>query len=289
MKIANYATTEVTTVGPSDSIDKAICLMEEHGFHHLVVTVDGKMVGIVSDRDVLVSTGWMLSVERMTHGAGGRGHVVGPTRIEQIMTREVVYVPDDATPREAAFLMLDRKVSAMPVVHEGRLAGIVTETDFLKWLDDNADTNHDVRYFARREVRELMRANVITLGPQASLGEVVDLFRRRRIRHVPVVAGEVLRGIISDRDVRRALGAATVHDMQLQDEGRLDDMAGPRAAADIMHRKVITTGPAASLRDAVRLMLANRIHSLPVLYSEKLLGIVTQTDFVKAIARERLL
>lgn len=288
MKIAHFATSHVVSIGPRDSIDKAICLMEEHGFHHLVVVESERVVGMLSDRDVLISTGWMLAIERTVFRRGPAAQVVGPTRIEQIMTREVASLSSDATPRDAAFLLLDRKVSAMPLMNEGRLMGIVTETDFLKWLT-SATGARSAAEFLRREVRELMRMSVITAAPVAPIGDIVDVFRRRRIRHLPIVSDGQLLGIVSDRDVRRALGWASVHDMQSEARGRVEEAGPARTAADIMHRNVVTVAPATPLGDAVARMLERRIHSLPVVTDEGVVGIVTQTDFVKAIARERLL
>ncbi len=288
MKLAHFATSQVITVGPRDSIDKAICLMEEHGFHHLVVAEADRLVGILSDRDVLISTGWMLAVERSLAAPGRGARVVGPTRIEQIMTREVVTLATDATPRDAAFLLLDRKVSAMPLLHEGRLLGIVTETDFLKWLAGAVDGG-PAAHFLRREVRELMRMSVTFATPVTPIGDIVDTFRRRRFRHLPVVSDGQLLGIVSDRDVRRALGWATVRDMQCEELGRVEETGPPRTASDIMHRHVVTVTPATPLRQAVAQLLVHHIHALPVVTDDGVVGILTQTDFVKAIARERLL
>ena len=79
MNVMNYATLDVVTIAPSASIDRGISLMEEHGIHHLVVVQDGRVIGMVSDRDILISTGWMLSVERRTVAVGTeKGHVIGP-------------------------------------------------------------------------------------------------------------------------------------------------------------------------------------------------------------------
>src|ERR1041384_4487516 len=98
MRITNYATEPVVTVAPTDSIDRAIELMEDHGFHHLVVTDANQVCGILSDRDILISTGWMLRVDGPVP-AGGRDDdgpaIVGPTRVDQIMTRSVATISRD--------------------------------------------------------------------------------------------------------------------------------------------------------------------------------------------------
>lgn len=291
MNVSNYMTTDVITIGPGDSVDKSIVLMEEHDIHHLVVTVGSSVVGVVSDRDILISTGWMLSVERRVHVGGPEGpaQIVGPTRVEQIMSQPAVCISADESACDAARLMVHQRIGVLPVVQQGRLAGVVSETDLVRWMLRVAVAESGVERFLGQQVRALARSNLITVRPSAPLGELVDLFRRRQIRHVPVVVNGQLVGIISDRDVRRALGWSSVRDMQAEEHGRLDRSDAPRVAADIMHNQVITTNSFAPLSEAARVMLERRIHSLPVVDGELLSGILTQTDLVKAIVREELL
>jgi len=286
MRILSYATQEVITVSPGASIDKAICLMEERNIHHLVVTVEGRVVGILSDRDILVSTGWTLSIERTGKDQReNRTRVLGPTQVRQIMSQPVTSVTVDQTPCDAARIMLEKKIGALPLMQGEKLAGLITETDLLKWPPL---AEIEVDEFLNRTVSTLMRANVISVEPSTPLAHVVHLFRSRRIRHAPVVAGDRLVGIISDRDVRRALGWGSVQDMQAECEGRLDARS-PQLAADLMHEKVQTTNGRTTLRDALRTMLSERIHSLPVVEGKTLIGILTQTDFVRAFVQEGLL
>lgn len=290
MKALNYATRDVLTVAPADSIDRAINLMEERDVHHLVVVQDDRPVGILSDRDILISTGWMLGVERRVQGSRGRVATVGPTRVEQIMTRPVVMLPESGTAREAAALMLNRKIGAVPVLQGERLAGIVTETDLLRWLEELALGDTAAQRLLARDVRQLMPPRIISVAPEVPLEEVVDIFRRFRVRHVPVTGrGRVLLGIISDRDVRRVLAWASVRDMQADAAGRVARETPPETAAEIMHTEIRTVSPAAPLRQAVRSMLEHRIHSLPVVEADSILGVITATDFTRAIAREDLL
>jgi CBS domain-containing protein len=100
--------------------------------------------------------------------------------------------------------MLERHI-AVPILEDGRLVGLITETDLVKWPPL---TELEVDRLLDRDVRDLMRAQVWSVSPHASLGELIHLFRERRIRHAPVVHNGKLVGIISDRDVRRALGWA---------------------------------------------------------------------------------
>lgn len=285
MNIMNYATREVVTVAPDASVDHAISIMEEFDIHHLVVSSGSKVVGMLSDRDILISTGWMLSCERMIPG-GGRG-VIGPTRIEQIMARRPIVLTNASEARDAAALMIEHRIGSVPVMHDGRLIGLVTEIDLLRWLGDLGFGGNAVDRLLRRPAREIMRARVFTVEPDATPGDVIDLFRRHRIRHVPVVAAGELVGIVSDRDVRRALGWSSIREAHADEAGALFE--GPRRAGEIMTAPVRTVGPDVTLRRVLAELLEYRIHSLPVAEGGKLLGMVTQTDFLRVIAREETL
>ena len=287
MNVMNYATRDVVTLPPSASIDTAISLMEERSIHHVVVTTGNRVVGMVSDRDILISTGWMLSIERKARKGGeGKAKVVGPTQIHEIMSRPVVCLTIAHTARDAALLMLDRKISAVPVLNQDRLDGLITETDLLKWPPlSEVEADHMLTH----KVGDLMRVNVLSVAPDAPLTDLIHLFRTRRIRHAPVVLQGKLVGIVSDRDVRRALGWAGVQEIQAECEGRIVEAESPQTAGDVMHVDVRTVGISTVLRDALRLMLDERIHSLPVVEAQCLKGIVTETDFLRAFARKALL
>ncbi|MBL8877645.1 MAG: CBS domain-containing protein [Phycisphaerales bacterium] len=286
MNIMNFVTRQVSTLSPADPIDRAIALMEENGIHHIAVKCDDRLVGMVSDRDVLVSTGWMLVCERQVSDALGVG-VVGPTRVEQIMSRPVISLSNADSARDAATAMTIRKIGAIPVLSDGRLVGIVTDTDLVRWLRELATTNTAADRVLSSPVSTRMRTMVVSAAPDDPLSDIVDTFRSCRFRHVPVTVDQRLVGVISDRDVRRALGWTTVRSMQAARSGESID--APRRAADIMQTNVITATSKMSLRDALASMIYHQVHSLPVVDGMQLKGIITVTDYVKAIAREELL
>jgi CBS domain-containing protein len=287
MRIDNCITREVVTLNPDDSLDRAIDLMEENGFHHLVVVEQEAVVGMLSDRDILISTGWMLDVERnIPARPGQRPEVVGPTCVGQIMARPVVSMSADDCPRTAALLMLKEKISALPVLDGGRLVGLVTETDLIRLLDAASLRGAVASQALRQSVRDKMRSDVVQATPHMPLDHIVGLFRARRIRHIPIVEDGGVRGIISDRDVRRALGWSVIRDAQAQEQGRLAQ-PDPQCAADIMQTPVLSIGPRAPLSEALQLMLGHGIHALPVVEEGRLVGMVTQSDLVRLIAQQR--
>lgn len=288
MNVTNYCTSKVLTVTPRDSIDRAITLMEEHGVHHLVVTVDGRLAGMLSDRDILISTGWMLEVERRTDRERS-GTVVGPTRVGQIMARSLAGLENTAGAAEAATLMVALKIGALPILREQHVVGILSESDLVGWMCALAAPGNKIDNFLQKEVRKFMRAPVISVSPDAPLADAVSLFRRHRIRHIPVLMNKSLKGIVSDRDVRRLLGWSSVQDMKAQAEGRLPEAETPDTVSGVMQKDVLSINDRATVRDAARRMTDHRIHALPVLSDKEVVGIITQSDLIRAIAIEELL
>jgi acetoin utilization protein AcuB len=132
-------------------------------------------------------------------------------------------------------------------------------------------------------VQDIMQTQVITATIKTTLPEILRLLEPRGFRHVPVVDGGALVGIISDRDVKGAMVSAAT-----STEGReRDRLLGRLTAGEIMTRTVTTVAPMFAVEEAARLMVTQKISALPVTEGGRLVGIVTETDvlrlFVKAM------
>jgi acetoin utilization protein AcuB len=128
-----------------------------------------------------------------------------------------------------------------------------------------------------------MRAGVVTIGLKNQLHEAAHIMREKHIRHLPVVAQGSLLGMITDRDLRRACGTQTIEDEQSQASG--DVYLGATTVLVIMTKNVRTIAPDASLLDAINEIVGFGIGALPVVENDSLVGILTDTDIVRAIGR----
>jgi acetoin utilization protein AcuB len=123
-----------------------------------------------------------------------------------------------------------------------------------------------------------MRSPVVSIGPETTVREAVDLMRARALRHLPVVdPGGRLVGIVTDRDLRQAVFAPVV-----QERLGGGDAVGDIPVREVMTWAVVTVRPATDLREAARLMHEQKIGALPVVEGDRLIGILTESDLLAA-------
>jgi acetoin utilization protein AcuB len=124
-------------------------------------------------------------------------------------------------------------------------------------------------------VKDSMTREVVVLSPQTTGAEALGLCTERRIRHLPVLEGGRLVGIVSDRDLRSAAPP-------LEDPERASALAKMRVS-DVMTRDVVTAHPADPIEVAANRMRERRIGCLPVVEDGGLVGIITSSDVMEAL------
>ena len=126
------------------------------------------------------------------------------------------------------------------------------------------------------KVKEVMVKEVATLDVNDELSLANDIMRLGRIRHLPVVEGTRLAGIISERDLfRSSLAQALGYGGQAS-----RDLMKTLRIKDIMVKEVTTISPEAGVCDAVRTMMDKKIGCLPVVENDRLVGLITETDIL---------
>ncbi|HET7823977.1 MAG TPA: CBS domain-containing protein [Anaeromyxobacter sp.] len=124
ISVADFMTKDLVTVRESDDVALAEALLRLGGIRHLPVVRDHKLVGILTQRDILRS------------GASGKAGA-REIAVSDVMTREPTSVRPAMALSHAARLMLERKYGCLPVCdNEGKLVGIVTEADFVRFAAD---------------------------------------------------------------------------------------------------------------------------------------------------------
>jgi CBS domain-containing protein len=273
MMIGNLAQPHVVSVGPTDTLDTAITLMEEHRIRHLPVIDVGRPVGMVSDRDLLLAVGWKLEVDR---SSDRKKKVVGPRLVREIMSSPALYLDPGGSPQTASRMMAEGHFHALLILRNSAVSGLVTSTDLLRYFATVTDQRFD------EPVEHRMRANVRTIGPSAALFEASRICRDAGIRHLPVAVEGSLIGLVTDRDLRRVCGEDTVNDELAERNGRV--FIGATRVMEIMTRPVQTISEDTPMRVACQKMATHHIGCLPVTRDEQLIGILTDTDCLRLAA-----
>lgn len=131
-------------------------------------------------------------------------------------------------------------------------------------------------------VRNLMSRPVVTIGPSDSCQEAVARMHRARVRHLPVVnAGGDLVGVVTDRDLRHHLFSP--HVFKELGATSVDVLLRAVPVSAVMSTDVVSVEADADLGDAARIMLEDKVGSLPVLDRGRLVGILTETDLLRQI------
>lgn len=149
------------------------------------------------------------------------------------------------------------------------------------------------------KVREIMTTNVITVKPEATVGDLADILAKNKISGVPVVddQGRVL-GMVSEADIilqdvdlhfpyyiqflESVIYLQSIHKF----EERFRKAFGSKVT-EVMSDEVVSVSPDATVREVATLMADRNVNRLPVTEDERLVGIVTRGDIVRAIAEHR--
>ncbi len=164
MLVKYWMSTNVITIDENESLQKAARVLQENEIRILPVMSNGTLVGVITDRDVKRAS----ASDATTLDAHELHYLLSRLKIKEIMTTNPITVPDNYTIEEVAGLLLEHKISGVPVVNDdGQLVGIITKTDLFKLiLALTGARNGGVQFAFQIEDRP------------GSIKEVTDIFRK---------------------------------------------------------------------------------------------------------------
>jgi len=256
MNVESIMTRDPLVAQANASLDDVMRLMDTNDVRHVPIVEGETLIGVLSDRDLLTATGWRADSQ-------GEGTDADQAR-SLIRGRPVVVSPDDSVVM-AAVDLTSRAIGCLPVLEAGQLVGILTEVDLLKaYIEMGAEENAPERL--HEPARKHMATTPATLVPTSTLAEAIELQAARRVGHLPVVEDGRLVGIISDRDLRKALGR---------------DLDSGTEISELMEPDLLTLDPDEPLSRAAGLLLEGRVSALPVVEEGRLAGVLTLTDVLE--------
>jgi CBS domain-containing protein len=257
MNVSAAMTRRPIAVAGDASLDEAMALMDEERLRHLPVVRDARVAGVISERDLLAATGWLHPREREALEAPS-GAVA-----DHMHSPAICIGPDDSLLR-AVLRLVGRGIGCLPVVDDGDLLGILTETDPLRALAARQARGAPDSGIA---VAAFLSPEPLYVAPATLLTDAHVLMTRHHFRHLPVEHAGELVGILSERDVLGALGRGEIEGM---------------VASDVLAPDVVTIGPDEPLERAIELLLEAHVSLLPVLDGKRPIGIATLPDVMGA-------
>ncbi len=129
------------------------------------------------------------------------------------------------------------------------------------------------------QLSEIMHRDLVTVDKGASLRRARRILNQHRIRHLLVMDGKRLVGILTDRDLRTAAPSSKSPLTLSEREEFMDELK----VVEVMSRRLITASPDTTVREAARVMVSEKIGCLPVGNGNQLVGIVTETDLLEML------
>lgn len=131
-------------------------------------------------------------------------------------------------------------------------------------------------------ISEIMTTNVITLNVSDTLEKAEKLFKKHTIRHIPVVEGKNILGMLSYSDLLR-ISFADVSD----DESHVDNFVyDVFSIKQVMAKNMYTVPPYATIKEVAKMLAKKEFHALPIVEDNELVGIVTTTDLINFLVEE---
>jgi len=251
---------EVYLVEGNDPVSRAIGIMREHNAP-LVIVMDklenGRILGAITERMIM----------RATYNPDAMKAKTVAARIPRISS--------SASVAEAARLMLENHVLALPVEEDGKIIGVIAVEDVVHAMGDE--------FFSKIRVGDVMSRELVSIGPRDTVGQAIALMREHGISRLPVVDGGKLVGVVTIHDI-------IIKVIQPRQRVTRGEYAGEKLRTlshqvkDIMTTDVIVARPDEPLSTAIRRMLEADVSCLIVVHDGRPVGILTRTDILAPIA-----
>lgn len=242
---------DVATTSPDETVASAARIMTERNISCIIVLENESVVGILTEKDLLKNV------------AAHQGEQA-KTEVGQIMSRPVEGIDPDLSIFDACIIIKAKGFKHLPVLENGRLVGIVTQTDLTKALTS---------YSVHKSIAEIMSPDVATVQCKATVLEAAKMMSSRNISCIVVLQGSEVTGILTQRDLIKQIVATQREPAKIRVE-------------QVMSSPIISTPSVNSIFSVSKIMERMRLRRLAVMDDGCLCGIVTQTNVFDAAKEE---
>jgi signal transduction histidine kinase/DNA-binding NarL/FixJ family response regulator/HPt (histidine-containing phosphotransfer) domain-containing protein len=248
LEVAEVMSTNVTTISLNETMFSAARIMTDKNISCVMLMDNYNIAGILTETDILKRA--------VAHGGD-----FDKMKAAQIMSSPVESIPPDMSVLDAGKIMEQKHIKRLPVIAEGRLAGIVTQTDLIRVLTS---------YGMWRIASEVMSNRVSSIQKHIHVSEAIKIMTDRNISSIVIMHDDEPVGIFTQRDLLKKVIATQKKPHQTIIE-------------EVMSSPVITVHPDCSVLSASMVMKRNNIRKLIVIDGKELCGLLSQTDILLAV------
>ena len=248
LEVGDIMTEDVATVCPGSSVVSAAKTMSDKNISCIIVSDNGDLSGIITETDLLKR-------------AVAEGNDFRKMTVERIMSSPVRSLPRNLSVLETGRIMEAENIRRLVVLEQDRLVGIVTQTDIVRVLSS---------YSMWKDISKLMTSDVATIASSATVKEAAEIMASRDISCLVAMDNNDVVGIFTERDLLKRVIALKRNPAQT-------------ILKNVMSSPVMSVPSNYSIPSASKMMEKMRIRRLLVMDDSTLLGVVTQTDILKAI------
>ncbi len=252
----------VATIDKKTSVYQAIALMVKKNVTGLPVVDESGLVGLISEKDVLK----LLYDTEFVEGCVG-----------DYMTAKIFTFDEEDALIDVCRCLMQNNFRRVPVMHQGRLAGIISRADLIKANKDKfrPDSRQDDQgaFPAMVVAKEVMKSGLLTVRTSTPIYEAMEILATRNVTGLPVVDDYMnLLGVVSEKDILKLL---------------YDPDAKPGLVEEYMTTGVIGFDQGTSLFEICDCLINNNFRRVPILDHGKLVGIISRTDIMAYIMKNR--
>ncbi|MBW2520043.1 MAG: CBS domain-containing protein [Deltaproteobacteria bacterium] len=245
-----FATRPVVTVDVDTAFTDALKLMSKHRISCVVVLEDGEAIGILTERDIVFASNWVLGQPKLT--------------VRDVMNKPVLTVPEDTSIHKAYEIFAEHNIRHLIVLDDKlNMGGVFTQTDLVRALRGQIFEGVD-------DISTLMTSQVLHVPPQVSARYALSQMARRAVSCVVVHDGALPVGVFTERDVVRLIA----------EEVDLDQIT----VGQVMSASLLTAPSKMAPSSAIQLMQKHSVRRLVVVNEcSEMVGILTQSDLGRIV------
>jgi len=252
----------VASMQKNDTIKHALDRMLSLNTRRVFITNAGRVDGVVTCKDIVnfLGGGDKFKIVKQKHDSSLASAINEPVR--SIMTARIIKVQNTATVKSAVTLMKKTGVGGIPVEKEGKLVGMVTEKKIADLISKS---------FTGQMVKDHMSKKITFGSAGEQVSDISKTMVRNSFRRIPILQNRKLAGIITAKDL-------TLKFAECFSPTFLE------TRVSTLMKKPITVKSTATLSDAAGIMSKNNISGMPVMSMDKVVGVITARDLIKAVS-----